>query len=164
MLRVMGTRILKPTAPAFATIADAIEHQKDLYALFFVFSFLWIMFFYMLVEIFRKYGWRNRYILASLYLFAALLFGRLFARDANRVFSMMAPMVIPISAVFFATKTKLEGYLWLPLMLLVYMAINLGWVIQQGQQVMLALVVLVILAAGRQKAGPKELPGGLGRI
>ena len=153
---------------AFDTIRDAVEHQKGIYAIFFVFSFLWVMFFYGLFEIFRKYGWRNRYLLASLYLFAALLFGRLFARDANRVFSMLAPMVIPVSALFFSCRTKLKGYLWLPIMLLAYAAINLGWAPQKHHQVALCMVVLVVLAAGRQKAGAEELlaklPEELGRI
>ncbi len=151
---------------ALETVQDAVEFQKDLYAIFFVFSFLWVMFFYALYEVFKAYGWRNRYLLATLYLLAALLFGRLFARDANRVFSMLAPLVIPISAVFFSCRTKLEGYLWLPLMLLSYAAINLGWAPQKHHQVLFCVVVLVILAIGRQKASPEEvrMPQELGRI
>lgn len=144
---------------ALATVTDAVEHQKGIYAIIFVFSFLWVFFFYGLYELFRTYGWRNRYLIGSLYLFAALLFGRLFARDANRVFSMMAPLLIPISGVFFSSHITRKGYLWLPILLLAYAAINLGWVPQKEYQIMISIVVLCAMAVGGVERHPDKDPG-----
>jgi hypothetical protein len=132
----------------YKTLTDAIEHQKDLYAIFNVFSFLWIMFFYGLYEIFKKYGWRNRYLISALYLCAALLFGRIFARDANRVFSMMAPLVIAVAALFFSACIKSRRHLMAPVLLLAYASINLGWIPQKEYQIMLCIAVLWMVATG----------------
>jgi len=56
-----------------------------------------------------------------------VLFGRLFARDASRVFAMLAPLVIGLSAAFVAQRRAAHAVEWLMLLLLVHASIEMEW-------------------------------------
>ncbi|MBU0679013.1 MAG: hypothetical protein KJ626_12955 [Verrucomicrobia bacterium] len=123
------------------TVLDSMEHQKEFHIIFSVFHFLWLFFAFMLYELHKRYGWKNRYLLVSLYLLAAVLFGRLFARDANRVFAMLAPMVIGLSAVFCTIRSTKHAVEWLILMLLIYAGLEMAWFKSVGSQVAMTAAV-----------------------
>jgi len=151
----------------WGTIMDALEHGKDVYALFFVFGFMWIVFFMALYEMFKRYGWKNRYLVASLYLCSVILFGRLFARDSNRVFSMLAPMVLSLSTVYLSTCFRGDVVRWGSAFLLAYMSISMGWVPERPFQIFLNLAVLFVVFQKSEKfdlGTNKELETELSRV
>jgi len=108
------------------TVVDALTSKSQKFWIIFdTFKFLWLFFFLFLWELCREFGWKNRYLACSLYLFVILFLGRMFAVDANRVYVMLAPMVMGMSALF-CTSNRLNFNRWLTILLFAHMALNVS--------------------------------------
>lgn len=123
-----------------------LSGQKDVFNIYSTFHFLWFPFLLMLWQLYRENGWRDKFVLSCGYLVLALLFGRLFATDANRVFVMLAPWVIGLAALYFQRIRLRENPPALLALVFIYLAINYGWVENREWQIAFDTVALLILA------------------
>lgn len=110
------------------TIVFSISYHADLWFAYCPFHFLWIYFFIALVIIFRRDGWRNAYLIASVYLFFAVLWGRFFATDVERVVIMLAPLVFGLSAKLVSSMAGGKPAYWFVMPALAFAAMRFGWV------------------------------------
>jgi hypothetical protein len=133
------------------TATAAVGYQKSVWDIFDTLKFTWITFAWALLEVYNRYGWRNRFVLCAAYILAALCFGRLFATDANRVFAMAAPIVIAMTGLLLESEDVTFRRLLL-LVLLVHAALNL--LIIEDRQAQLLADVGVLAAILFVKRGP----------
>ena len=112
-------------------------------SLFITFHFLWITFAYGLYRFYRREGLRNQLLVASLWLFACCLAGRLLATDTERVFIMMAPLVLGVTAVVLDRQRGENRRLWVGLLIAAYVGLQLRWAQPPG-----ALIVDLAAAIG----------------
>jgi hypothetical protein len=84
----------------FKNIQESLNaHKKEEQAIIYqVFQFLWFAFAYGVYRLYRERGLRSELLLVSAYLLGAVMFGRLFAANVDRVYVMMAPLVLAVSA------------------------------------------------------------------
>jgi hypothetical protein len=111
--------------------------------LFTTFHFLWVIFAYGLHRLYRREGLRNPLLVASLWLFACCLAGRLVATDTGRVFIMMAPLVLAVTAVVLDQHRGDKQRLWIGLLIATYIGLQLRWV-----QPPAALIIDLVAAIG----------------
>jgi dolichol kinase len=123
-----------------------LSKQKDVLNIYATFHFLWFPFLLMLWQLYQENGWRDKFVLSCGYLVLALLFGRLFATDANRVFVMLAPWVVGLAALYFQRIRLRENPPALLALVFIYLAINYGWVENREWQIAFDTVALLILA------------------
>ena len=97
-------------------------------ALWGTFYFFWVLFAYGLYLEYRERGLRSELLTASLWLLACCMAGRLVATDTQRVFVMLAPLVIGLAAVVLDSRRGEARRLWVGLLVFVYVALNLRWV------------------------------------
>ncbi|MEU4672948.1 hypothetical protein AB0F91_34540 [Amycolatopsis sp. NPDC023774] len=97
-------------------------------SLFVTFHFFWLVFAYGLYRLYRHQGLRSELLIASLWLFGCCLAGRLLATDTDRVFIMMAPLVLAVTALILDQHRGEKPRLWVGLLVAGYVAINLRWV------------------------------------
>jgi hypothetical protein len=130
-------------------IRFALNSHKttDQWVLFGVFGFMWIVFLYGLYRLYKQVGARSELIVVAVYLFGACLLGRLVATDTERVFVMMAPMVLLIAALLFERFRGEIARLWMLTLAFLYVALNLHWVTDQAAVATnaAALVVFIVL-------------------
>ena len=131
----------------------SLSKQKDVLNIYATFHFLWFPFLLMLWQLYQEHGWRDKFVLSCGYLVLALLFGRLFATDANRVFVMLAPWVIGLAAVYFQRIRLRENPPALLALVFIYLAINYGWVENREGQIAFDTLALLILAVQSHRAG-----------
>ena len=125
------------------TILFAITQQKDLWNIFLALQFPWFFFALAIYELQKAYGWQNRYLLASLYLLAACFMGRLFAADANRVFVMMAPLVIGLSVSYWCAGFKTKTFPSLVFLFFLYLCLNVGWISNKEPMIWMNILACV---------------------
>jgi hypothetical protein len=135
----------------FADIARAAlssRPRREHLAVFVVFQFLWPVFALGLHRRFRHGGVRDGLLIAGLYLFACCVLGRLQATDTDRVFVMMAPIVIAVAATVFDDLRGEQQRLWMWILGGVYAALNFSWVTGElatmASFAAMALVVLML--------------------
>ncbi len=114
--------------------------------LFNTFHFFWLIFGYGLYQQYRRYGLRSELLISSVWLFACCLAGRLVATDTPRVFVMMAPLIVAITA-FVLDQQRSEGRrLWVGALFFLYVAMNLRFV--GGAAVFWVDAVALLIFAG----------------
>ncbi|WP_244199819.1 hypothetical protein [Amycolatopsis thailandensis] len=96
--------------------------------LFTTFHFFWLIFGYGLYQQYRRHGLRAELLIASIWLFACCLAGRLVATDTARVFVMMAPLLIALVAVVLDQQRGEGRRLWVGALFFLYIAVNLRFV------------------------------------
>jgi hypothetical protein len=114
----------------FWNIRFALNNHKgdEFVRLFGTYTFLWLIFGYGLYLLYRQYRLRSELVVVSLWLFGTCLFGRLFATDTERVFVLMAPVVIAVCAVVFDKFHGERDRLWIAGLVFLYAGLNLGWI------------------------------------
>ena len=111
-----------------SSLLIGVNLQKSVWHLFNTFGFLWITFLLMLRELYTAGGWRNRYLVTSLVVFGICFFSRLFSTDVSRIYVMMAPLVVGLSAVYLDAIFAERKFPALVLLLFVVLAGNQGWI------------------------------------
>ncbi|MDT0275021.1 hypothetical protein [Blastococcus goldschmidtiae] len=154
-----------------ARAALSSRPRREHLAVFVVFQFLWPVFAYGLYRRFRHGGVRDGLLIAGLYLFTCCLLGRVQATDTDRVFVMMAPLVIAVAATVFDDLRGEQQRLWLWILGGVYAALNFSWLTGELATVanfaVLALVVLMLhppscscaITGGASPVGLMAAPG-----
>ncbi len=127
------------------TLAFSLNHQKGLKYIYGVFHQLWLIFPCSLYVLSQKQGRRNPWIIISCYFMVALLFGRLFATDANRVFVMAMPVIVAVSAQLFTTNNPEKNFGTVTLLLFAYSVRQWGWVTPSDGILLDALVVCFLV-------------------
>lgn len=144
----------------FANIRFALNSHKgnELGVLYDILKFTWLLFGYGLYLLYRQSKLRSELLVISIWLFATCVFGRLFATDTERVFVLMAPVVIAVAAVVLNRFDSDRDRLWVSGITFVYVALNLGWV--PGEWAMLANLgaMVIFVAALRPYLKPAQ-PG-----
>ncbi|WP_033294073.1 hypothetical protein [Amycolatopsis jejuensis] len=97
-------------------------------SIFATFHFFWLIFAYGLYHLWRRQGLRSELLVASVWLFGCCLVGRLLATDTGRVFVMMAPIVLAVTAVVLDQHRGEKARLWIGLLIAGYVAVSLRWV------------------------------------
>nr|WP_246481337.1 hypothetical protein [Amycolatopsis umgeniensis] len=109
----------------FALNASKGTGQVELFS---TFHFFWLIFGYGLYQQYRRYGLRAELLIASIWLFACCLAGRLVATDTARVFVMMAPLIVAVVAVVLDQQRSEGRRLWVGALFFLYVAVNLRFV------------------------------------
>ncbi|WP_409186172.1 hypothetical protein F9C11_18825 [Amycolatopsis sp. VS8301801F10] len=94
-------------------------------ALFDTFHFFWIIFAYGLYRLYRQRGPFNPLLVSSIYLTLCCLAGRMVATDTQRVFVMLAPLVIGVVAITLDNQRSDIRRFLAGLLVFVYIALNL---------------------------------------
>ncbi|OOC06179.1 hypothetical protein B0293_14095 [Amycolatopsis azurea DSM 43854] len=97
-------------------------------ALFDTFHFFWILFAYGLYHQYRKHGPRNELLIAGGWLILCCLAGRMVATDTQRVFVMLAPLVIALVAITLDNQRTNARQLLTGILVFLYLALNLQFV------------------------------------
>jgi hypothetical protein len=97
-------------------------------ALFDTFHFFWLIFGYGLYQQYRRKGLGSPLFVASVYLTLCCLAGRMVATDTQRVFVMLAPLVIGVIAVTLDNQRSDIRRLLVVLLVFLYTALNLQFV------------------------------------
>lgn len=141
----------------------SLSKQKDVYYIYQVFHFLWFPFALMLGIRYREHGWRDKLILGSAALFCILLFGRLFATDANRVFVMMLPLVYILAGQYFQRIRLCASPGVMLLTVYLYLVLNYDIAKPMEWQLFLNIVAMaVLLYQGRRAEAPLPVAAGSG--
>lgn len=134
-------------------------------AVFGIFNFLWVVFAYGLYRQYRASGLRSELLIASSYLFMCCLIGRMQATDTERVWVMLAPLVVVVAATVFDDWRSEAQRLWLVVLAAVYAALNFAWF--AGESAVLvnlaALVVFVLVVHPPLRLTGLTVHGELGR-
>ena len=93
-------------------------------ALFDTFHFFWLIFAYALYREYRRHGLRSLLLVSSAWLALCCLAGRLVATDTQRVFVMMAPLVIGLVAVVLDEQRTEARRVWVGVLFFLYLALN----------------------------------------
>jgi hypothetical protein len=112
-------------------------------AVFGVFNFLWAVLAHGLHQRYRREGLRSDLLLATVYVFGCCLVSRAQATDTERVFIMLAPLVVGVAATVFDSwnsEPKRQG-MWV--LGIVYAALNFNWVTHET-----AVLVNLVAIAG----------------
>jgi hypothetical protein len=112
-------------------------------AVFGIFGFLWLVFGYGLYRQHRAAGFRSPLLLASGYLFLCCMVGRTQAADTERVYVLLAPLVVAVAATVFDTWRSEGRRMWMWVLGGLYAALSFGWVTGET-----AVVVTIVGAAG----------------
>ncbi|UUV30723.1 hypothetical protein NQK81_39170 [Amycolatopsis roodepoortensis] len=97
-------------------------------ALFDTFHFFWLLFAYGLYHQYRKHGPRNELLVAGGWLILCCLAGRMVATDTQRVFVMLAPLVIALVAITLDNQRTNALRLLTGVLVFLYLALNLQFV------------------------------------
>ncbi|SDE29198.1 Dolichyl-phosphate-mannose-protein mannosyltransferase [Blastococcus fimeti] len=147
-----GTHLDGDVVALAREVLGARAGQEHL-AVFGVFGFLWVVFAYGLHQQYLRAGVRSELLLASGYVFAICAASRLQATDTERVFVMLAPLVVGVAATVFDTWRGEARSLWLGVLGVVYAALNFSWVTgQTAVLVSLGTVVGFAYLVQRQSA------------
>jgi len=118
------------------------------------FHFMWAFFAYGLYRLFRQGGARSEVFLLGVYLLVACAFGRLFATDVERVYVMMAPLVLGVAALVFDNFQSESQRWWLGVLLFFYLALNMNWVMNEWTILVNGVaLVLFVTVFGRDLDG-----------
>ena len=118
------------------------------------FHFMWAFFAYGLYRLFRQAGARSEVFLLGIYLLVACAFGRLFASDVERVYVMMAPLVLGVAALLFDNFQSESQRWWLGVLLFFYLALNMNWVMNEWTILVNGVaLVLFVTVFGRDLDG-----------
>ncbi len=124
-------------------------------AVFGVFGFLWIVLAHGLHQEYRRAGLRSELLLTSGYVFAICLLSRVQATDTERVFVMLAPLVVGVAATVFDSWRGEARSLWMWVLGLVYAALNFSWFTGQfATTISLGLVVAFVCLVRQQTLAP----------
>ncbi len=114
------------------------------------FHFMWAFFAYGLYRLHRQSGSRSELLWIGAWFFGACAFGRLFATDVERVYVMMAPLVLGVAALLFDNFQSEGQRWWLGVLLFLYLALNMNWVINEWSILFNGTaLVLFVVAFGR---------------
>ncbi|WP_199785981.1 MULTISPECIES: hypothetical protein [Actinomycetes] len=128
-------------------------------ALFDTFHFFWIIFGYGLYRLYRQRGPFNPLLVASGYLALCCLAGRMVATDTQRVFVMLAPLVIGVVAVVLDNQRSDIRRFLTGLLVFVYLALNLRFV-PDDMKFLIEIGGLVLFCALlTRNAGPRRDTG-----
>lgn len=126
--------------------------------IFQVFDFLWFYFAYILYRLYQARGASSDWLVIGCYMFASAVFGRLFATDTARVYVMMAPAVLGVTALAFNGFRGERQRLWILLLGAGYVALNFGWFSQDlNLAVNIASIVVFILALEADKLNYRKI-------
>ncbi|GAA4529936.1 hypothetical protein [Amycolatopsis samaneae] len=109
----------------FALSANKGTDQLELFT---TFHFFWLVFAYGLYQLYRRHGLRSELLVASIWVFACCVAGRLVATDTTRVFVMMAPLVLGVTALVLDKHRDERRQHWVGLLVFLYLAVSLRWV------------------------------------
>jgi hypothetical protein len=116
-------------------------------AIFGVFQYLWFIFAYGLYRLYKERSWRSELLVTSAYVLCTIVLGRLFATDTQRVYVMMAPLVLGVSAMVLDWLRSEQQRLWMGTLAFLYLALNFGWISgDAGMAANLAAIVIFVLA------------------
>lgn len=164
------------TGQANASLLDNIrfalaagQHSTQL-SIFATFHFFWLIFAYGLYRHCRRPGPRRDLLTASLWLLACCLAGRLLATDTERVFIMMAPLVLAVVAVVLDQHHNEKTRLWIGLLVAGYVAVNLRWIPAPASLIVDALAAIGFgllihtdqLGLPRRRSTPEDTPSRTG--
>jgi hypothetical protein len=142
-----------------AAVARAVLSSRpgaEHLAVFGIFGFLWISWVLGLRQEYRRFGMRSGQLLASLFIAACCLVGRTQATDTERVFILLAPLVVGVAATVFDTWRGEVARLWMWVLGVMYAALQFSWVTgQTAVFVSLSAVVGFAYLQSQQSAGVK---------
>lgn len=120
---------------------------QEQWNIFQVFYFLWLLFGYGVYRLYKEFGARNDLLIISGYLLVAVMFGRLFATDAQRVYVMMAQVVFCVCALVLDRFRSESKRLWIVVLSFIYIALNFQWLSQQPAIAanFIAILIMVIV-------------------
>jgi hypothetical protein len=127
---------ISAVARAVLSSRPGVEHI----AVFSIFGFLWVTWALGLRQHYQRFGLRSDLLLTSAFVLVCCLVGRTQATDTERVFVMVAPLIVGVAATVFDTWRNEAARLWTWGLGLLYAAVQLSWVTGQT-------AVLVSLAA-----------------
>lgn len=107
-------------------IRFALSSNKgvDQAALYSTFSFFWLIFAYGLYREYRRSGTKSLLLVSSVWLGLCCLAGRLVATDTQRVFVMLAPLVLGLVAVVLDEHRGEARRIWVGVVFFLYLAVN----------------------------------------
>lgn len=107
-------------------IRFALSSNKgvDHAALYSTFGFFWLIFAYGLYREYRQRGTRSLLLVSSVWLGLCCLAGRLVATDTQRVFVMLAPLVLGLVAVVLDEHRGEARRIWVGVVFFLYLAVN----------------------------------------
>ncbi|WP_285508333.1 hypothetical protein [Actinokineospora sp. NBRC 105648] len=108
--------------------ALASAKGRDQLAIWSVFSFAWLIWLYGLYRLRVTSGLRHPLIVTSAWVFFCCLFGRVLATDTERVFVMLAPVLLAVIAVTLDHYAGPAQRPWLLAIAAMYVARQLHWV------------------------------------
>ncbi|CAN5135677.1 hypothetical protein BH11PAT4_BH11PAT4_1760 [soil metagenome] len=126
-------------------IAFSLSLNKNQYELYHVLDFLWLFGAYSAYLFVKAGKMSHPLVIATLYLIPVCLFGRLFATDVQRVFIMMAPLVIMLVAHYMDTFKTEEQRKWFIVFFVLYAASSMGWT-DNNTKLITQLLVLGVFA------------------
>jgi hypothetical protein len=116
-------------------------------ALFDTFHFFWLIFAYGLYREYRRRGLQSVLLVASAWLALCCLAGRLVATDTQRVFVMMAPLVLGLVAVLLDEQRTEARRLWIGVLFFLYVVLNYSFVRDAtGINFLIELTGLIVFA------------------
>ncbi|MEC3976406.1 hypothetical protein [Amycolatopsis sp. H20-H5] len=133
-------------------------------ALFDTFHFFWFIFGYGLYRQFRERGLRGDLFVTGVWLTLCCLAGRLVATDTQRVFVMLAPLVIGLVAVVLDGRRSEARRLWAGVLAFLYVALNLQFV-PDGTKFLVeagGLILFALLMSPPSWLPPHRRPDGNG--
>jgi hypothetical protein len=150
----------------FANIQFALNANKgnELAILHNVLWFAWLIFGYGLYQLYKKSGIRSELLVISVWLFATCLFGRIFATDTQRVFVLMAPVVIAVCAIVLSRFDSERERLWVSGIAFIYAALNLGWVPGEWSLAASLGALVIFVAVLKPYREPVQPAGGNGVV
>jgi len=109
-----------------SNIRFALSSNKgvDQAALYSTFGFFWLIFAYGLYLEYRRSGTRSLLLVSSVWLGLCCLAGRMVATDTQRVFVMLAPLVIGLVAVVLDRHRGDARRIWVGVVFFLYFAVN----------------------------------------
>lgn len=100
-------------------------------AVFSVLQFLWVVFAFGLYQQYRRFGLRSELLVASAFVLATCMFSRTQATDTERVYVMVAPLVVGVVGVVFEAWRDQPERAWPWVLGAVYAALNFMWVVDE---------------------------------
>jgi hypothetical protein len=121
----------------------SLRKNVEQLAIFQVFQFLWFVFAYGLYRLYKAYGVRSELLAVSAYFLLVVIVGRMFATDTERVYVMLAPAVLGISALIYNGFRTEQQRLWVALVAFAYLVLNFQW-LSGDTSILLNLAVIVV--------------------
>ncbi|WP_216213419.1 hypothetical protein [Amycolatopsis aidingensis] len=144
-----------------------IRKGNEQLLLFGVFDFMWLIAAYGLYRLYRQSGVRSELFVVNVFIFLTCLLGRVFATDTQRVFVMIAPVLLAAAALLFDHFRNEADRLLIGFLVFLYVALNLRWVTEDAAIIVNVVALGVFVAMLKPQRGlpgwqaPKDPPAWL---